>query len=117
MPHVILEHSQPLENKVSIAELLNLVHHTLGQQNSFDIDAVKSRAISYDHFLVTTFAQSKDFLHIQLRIMEGRRPEDIQAAVAKISENVLKILPSEVELTIEVCEMNKSLYFKKKASH
>ncbi|MFZ4403649.1 MAG: 5-carboxymethyl-2-hydroxymuconate Delta-isomerase [Pseudobdellovibrionaceae bacterium] len=115
MPHIIIEHSKNLANKLDIPALTLAIHNKLSEQKSFDIQAIKSRSISYENYNVTTFGGTKDFLHLQLRIMIGRSHEDIHQAVENLSKTILSLIPTSTELTIEVCEMNKNFYFKKSA--
>jgi 5-carboxymethyl-2-hydroxymuconate isomerase len=106
MPHLVVHHSRSVE----AASLLPALHHALCHQPTIDPNAVKTRALSFDHVYVAQ--GTGPFVHLELRLLQGRSPETlgaIQNALVQVSR--LHLDPSVV-LTMEIVLMDPALYFK-----
>ena len=108
MPHLIVEYNSGLEQQIQIQNLTSKLHKLLAQQRSFQVSAIKSRAKAYDYFVL---GSNKNFIHIQIRILEGREVKDVESALKAIGEYTKLNTPEEVEVTAEVVEMQKTHYF------
>jgi 5-carboxymethyl-2-hydroxymuconate isomerase len=106
MPHLVVHHSRSVE----AASLLPALHHALCHQPTIDPNAVKTRALSFDPVYVGQ--GTGPFVHLELRLLQGRSPETlgaIQNALVQVSR--LHLDPSVV-LTMEIVLMDPALYFK-----
>jgi 5-carboxymethyl-2-hydroxymuconate isomerase len=106
MPHLVVHHSRP----VDITVLLPALHHGLCHQPTIDPNAVKTRALSFDHVYV---GQGTDpFVHLELRLLQGRSPETLGAIRDALVQVSRLHLDPAVVLTMEIVLMDPVLYFK-----
>ncbi len=112
MPHLILEYSSDLENKIEFPPLLKGLSHRLIELGPFNLKDVKARAISYEKFLVGAEA-NQSFLHLTLLILEGRDSDTRK----RVSQGMLDYLTKSCRktccsFTVELREMNRETYSK-----
>ena len=106
MPHLVVHHSRSVE----VPSLLAALHHTLCHQPTIDPNAVKTRALSFDHVHV---GQGTDpFVHLELRLLQGRTPETLAAIQKALVQTSGTHLAPSVVLTMEIVLMDPALYFK-----
>ena len=106
MPHLVVHHSRSVE----VASLLAALHHALCHQQTIDPNAVKTRALSFDHVYV---GQGTDpFVHLELRLLQGRSPETLGAIQKALVQTSGAHLAPSVVLTMEMVLMDPVLYFK-----
>lgn len=120
MPHIIIEHSNDFENK-DIYPLLPKIQKAISsiKEGNFDLEQCKARSISFDKYYVGTISQeNSSFLHVTLKILEGRSPE-IREMVAKKIFTLLnnfieqqKNHKNRIDLSVDVVEMTKGVYQK-----
>lgn len=116
MPHITLEYSSNVREKVD-GSVLNRLITALSESGPYLMEDTKARIISYDRFQVAEGESDRAFVHLTLRILEGRTQEMIESA-AKALKGVLEDTfkgskeSMRLSLTIEVIEMPKRLYFK-----
>jgi 5-carboxymethyl-2-hydroxymuconate isomerase len=70
MPHCIIEYAKTLESQVTPNTLINAVYQGALQTELFNPNAIKLRAIAYDHH--QTGDQQEEFVHVTVRILSGR---------------------------------------------
>lgn len=113
MPHIVLEYSKNLAEKVDISDLLAEMHGSLVAVG-IDKSRLKTRGIAVDHNVIGDEIADKGFMaHIELRLLRGRDDETKkkygaaihQAALNKIQEKVPKCA-----LTLEVRDMDRETY-------
>ena len=106
MPHLVVHHSRSVE----VVSLLAALHHALCHQPTIDPNAVKTRALSFDHVYV---GQGTDpFVHLELRLLQGRSPETLGAIQKALVQTSGAHLAPSVVLTMEIVLMDPALYFK-----
>ncbi len=106
MPHLVVHHSRSVE----VVSLLAALHHALCHQPTIDPNAVKTRALSFDHVYV---GQGTDpFVHLELRLLQGRSPETLGAIQKALVQTSGAHLAPSVVLTMEIVLMDPVLYFK-----
>ncbi|MGY8873142.1 MAG: 5-carboxymethyl-2-hydroxymuconate Delta-isomerase [Pseudomonadales bacterium] len=110
MPHCIIEYSEGLEASTDPTHLINAVFQGALSSTLFTESDIKTRALCYKHY--QTGSKQEEFVHVSLKILSGRTIEQRH----NLSETVLKGLQtlelSDVSLTVEVCNMEKSSYAK-----
>lgn len=74
MPHIVLEYTEPLEHQIDPAALLRKLHEALGATQGFELDRIKSRAVSVGQFLVGR-EKPAAFVHATVVFSQGRPPE------------------------------------------
>ena len=121
MPHLTLEYTGNVSGVVRPAELLPELHQVLAQEAGIAIGNCKSRAIRRDDFCVGQGEDRRAFVHLEIRVLEGRSPEVKKA----LSEHSLAVLEDhlasasselDLQLTVEIVDMQRAGYFKAQRS-
>jgi len=111
MPHCIIEYSNELYDHIDIKNLMHSLNETIYSSGLFDLNAIKIRAKGYEDFALPS--ECDYFVHIQLRILEGRtkeQKEKLAESVQKCAEGSMPKL--QICLTTEICDMDKNCYKK-----
>jgi 5-carboxymethyl-2-hydroxymuconate isomerase len=117
MPHLTLEYSSNIEFKLNHQDLFAQLHRLLNEAGGIRIDNFKSRALMRENFLVGRGDIENAFVHLELRLLEGRSPE----AKNEIGQGCLQLLkefyaPSlanqALQITVEIADISKETYFK-----
>ncbi len=117
MPHLMLEHTDNLVPAAPLEGVLARMHSVLGEVGGIRIGNCKSRSRVVRGYLVGDGARPAAFVHLEVRLLEGRSLETRRA----IGERLLEILrdafraPHDVEdlqITVEIRDLEKELYFK-----
>ena len=117
MPHLTLEYTANLEEKAPTPELMLRVHALLESVAGIKAENCKSRWRKVEGWVVAEGEPQGAFVHLSLRILEGRAPE-LKAAVGAESLEILKahFTPApdglDLQITVEVEEIRKAFYFK-----
>lgn len=117
MPHMILEYSSNVASYFESNELLNKLNTTLSQSGPYLLEDTKSRAVPQSNFVVAEGDDDRAFVHLTLRILEGRTQEMIESAASALKGALEEVFiearsSKRLSLTIEVIEMPRRLYFK-----
>ncbi len=119
MPHLILECSQKIRDELSFADFFKTMHETIGKVASTKVGNCKARVLSYEEYYLGEKEKGEGgFLHLQIRILEGR-----SAAVKKeMSEKALSLLQNlceekkqnmkNIQITVEIQDIDRSSYAK-----
>lgn len=62
MPHIIVEHSEQLENDTQVDTVLNTIHHSIAESGLFKADQIKTRTYPFKHFINARGSES--YIHI-----------------------------------------------------
>ena len=111
MPHVIVEYSANIEDKIRVPALLAALHETMDQTRIAEIAGLRTRAERRDQFRIADNHPANGFVAITIRIARGRTVETrkmvletITAAVNKHLEAVFANTP--LSLSVEVQEID-----------
>jgi 5-carboxymethyl-2-hydroxymuconate isomerase len=119
MPHIILEHSPNflsdyiLDIGQEIRDLMSEI-----KSASFDADQFKIRSIAYQNFVVGLTQDDSSFLHISIKILEGRSKEILVELANKVNELVSlshqKNFNDKIrfDFSVDIIEMNRNCYRK-----
>jgi len=119
MPHIIAEHSADISS-ASINNFLPEIQKILAKtkEGNFDLEACKTRAVSFGgYFVGSSSEKSSSFLHITIKILEGRSAE-VKKIVAKEVLEAGKIflqaqkLKSRTDLSVDIVDMERETYQK-----
>lgn len=109
MPHIIVEHTQGLEETVS--DLLPRLHQALGAQQDVDPARIKARSLAYDTTLVGADATPGAMVHVTAKILSGRSLALRQTYAEALITVVRKATwPDGIKITQEVVEMERESY-------
>jgi len=111
MPHVIVEYSANIEDKIRVPQLLATLHETMDQTGISEIAGLRTRAERRDDFRIADNHASNGFVAVIVRIAQGRPLETrkmvlekVTAAVSKHLETVFATTP--LALSVEVQEID-----------
>lgn len=110
MPHCIIEYSKDLRGKTSIQDLVENVFTAAKNTNLFDVDDIKVRAKAYKYYQITEKVSS--FIHIEIRLIEGRNIEQKQDLVNRVKAAVQAQGIKSTVLSIEISDLEKVTYYK-----
>ncbi len=110
MPHIILEHT-PLPNSIDVKKLLQKLHITLAKQDSFDIQAIKSRAIPLSHYHAAE--NDPPFMHLTLAVLAGRTEQQLKNA-GQVLFDILADYNKQAaaKTSLEIRQMDADFYWK-----
>ncbi len=111
MPHCILEYSQNLEQEVPPVDMLEAIKEACITSNLFSVEDIKLRSVPYKSFM--TAGQEDAFIHVMLRVLSGRTPEQKKHLSHLILEALIKFSLKDVSFSVEVCDMDRDTYAKK----
>ncbi|MGD9923150.1 MAG: 5-carboxymethyl-2-hydroxymuconate Delta-isomerase [Pseudorhodoplanes sp.] len=105
MPHIIVEYSSNLDNAMDVQGLLNALHQAMIDSGHAPLEGIRTRAVRREHYCVADRNPENAFVHIIVRMREGRPKEAYQkvgemimAAAEKSLEQALKTHPMQLAL-------------------
>ena len=111
MPHLIVEYSANLEQRIDISALVSAVHAAALETGVFPIGGLRTRAERRDIYLIADTHPDNAFVHVQARIGHGRdaavrqsAAEHIFAAVKRVTNDAFAVSP--LGLTLEIVEID-----------
>jgi 5-carboxymethyl-2-hydroxymuconate isomerase len=117
MPHTILEYSDNIVEAADFQPFWRELHPALVEIAQVRLQDIKSRAYRCEAFRMAGGDPACAFVHLTIRLMEGRSPE----ALAPIGAAALELLKKhfagtlaqrQCDLTVELAGMRKDCYFK-----
>ena len=117
MPHLTLEYTENVSQGIRPGELLPQLHEVLAREAGVDFGNCKSRAIRRDDYCIGQGEARQAFVHLEIRVLEGKSPE-IKMAIGERSLAVLEehlglsAAELNVQLTVEIVDMQREGYFK-----
>jgi len=114
MPHVIVEYSANIEDKIRVPQLLAALHEAMDQTQIAEIAGLRTRAERRDEFRIADNHPANGFVAIIVRVAQGRSLETrkmvleaVTAAANKHLETVFATTP--LALSVEVQEIDPAL--------
>jgi 5-carboxymethyl-2-hydroxymuconate isomerase len=114
VPHVIVEYSANIEDKISVPQLLAALHGAVDQTGIAEIAGLRTRAERRDDFRIADNHPANGFIAITVRVAQGRSLETrkklleaVTAAADKHLESVFATTP--LALSVEVQEIDPAL--------
>lgn len=122
MPHTIIEHSFKISEPKINSLLLKFNQNIAKNDGGFDITQCKARAVFCQNFVVADGSSQQDFMHITIKIMQGRSLEIRK----KLAENLLIVAKdflrdflkennfskNTIALSLDIAELEKEIYQK-----
>jgi len=113
MPHIIVEYSDTLASSEDIPKLVSIVHHTLAEQDTVSVQAIKTRAIPVQYAIVGDSDSRDRMIHITLKLLPGREDVLKQIMAKALSDKVRSATHDDrISITVEVMEMHEPSYIK-----
>lgn len=122
MPHLSIDYSSSLEERIDVGSLCGALHVVLMNLDSFPTAGIRVRAHSADHAIVADGHADNDFLAMTLSVGAGRSTAQLKEAGEAIF-NVAQVALSEplstpyFALSLEIREINAELSWKDTPIH
>ena len=113
MPHIVVEYTDTLSDRVDIPKLLSDLHDDLAERETVDIHAIKTRAIPVQYCVVGDGENPDKFIHITLRLLPGRN-DDLKKEMAQglFDIAVKERHDDRISISVEVVDMHAASYTK-----
>ncbi|MBT5429099.1 MAG: 5-carboxymethyl-2-hydroxymuconate isomerase [Rhodospirillaceae bacterium] len=114
MPHIIIEYSENLEDKINLGILIEKIHISALDTGVFPLGGLRIRAAKREHYKIADGHPDNVFIHIELKIGPGRDKETKTSALKKIfatAEAFLKPIHENgpLAMSAELNEFNSEL--------
>jgi 5-carboxymethyl-2-hydroxymuconate isomerase len=122
MPHIIVEYSSNLRDRMQLGQLIQTLHETAIQTGVFPLGGTRTRAAERTDYRIADGHPDNAFVNVTLRIGHGRDAQTKQRAAQTVFDALcthLAALYDEIPLGIsfEVQEIEPTLSFKKNNLH
>ena len=114
MPHLILDYSANMEDRLDMSELCNLIRIAAIETGIFPTSGIRVRALKADYVSIADGSGENGYIDISVRLREGRDQqtreksvEHIFAAAKKFLKPVMDAYP--VALSIEMRNIDPTL--------
>jgi 5-carboxymethyl-2-hydroxymuconate isomerase len=117
MPHLRLEYTANVPQKVDFSDLLAELQQTMSEVGNIPIANFKSRAYRLEDYCMADGASGKSFVHLDVQFLEGR-PLELKQRIGEALMGALKaryapaIAQGGLELSVELREIQRAVYFK-----
>jgi 5-carboxymethyl-2-hydroxymuconate isomerase len=105
MPHVIVEYSANLDNSMDVQGLCNALHQAMIDSGHAPLEGIRTRAQRREHYCVADRNPDNAFVHIIVRMREGRPKEAYQ----KVGEMIMAAAEKSLEKTLQKHPMQLAL--------
>lgn len=105
MPHIMVEYSANLDQAMDVPALLNALHQAMIDTGSAPLEGIRTRAMRREHYCVADRNPDNAFVHIIVRMREGRPKEVYQ----KVAEMLMAAAEQSLEQTLKTHPMQLAL--------
>lgn len=115
MPHITVEYSSNLEDKVSVRRLVDELHMSVVASGLFDLSTVRTRALPRTIYRIADGKPENVFLHIIARIKAGRSAEERKTLGKALLETAKAALGADarpIALGVEIHEIDPEMLFR-----
>jgi 5-carboxymethyl-2-hydroxymuconate isomerase len=122
MPHLIIEYSSNLEDRITIRDLVCRVHEAALATGVFEVSAVRTRAERRDVYAIADGDKDNSFVAVWVRIARGRDEETRRRLGKTIFDAVCNHLEKggharSLAISLEVQEIDPTAAFRKNNLH
>ncbi|WFF41352.1 5-carboxymethyl-2-hydroxymuconate Delta-isomerase [Salinicola endophyticus] len=122
MPHLHIEYSPHLEQRVDVHEVCLAAHRVMTASPLFPLAGIRIRAFAADHCIVADDHPDNDFLAMTLSVGSGRAQADLEAAGDQLFAAVQRVLATPLStahfaLSLEIREIDAALSWKDTPIH
>jgi 5-carboxymethyl-2-hydroxymuconate isomerase len=117
MPHVLIEYSANLRDRIRVRELIGRLHETAIGTGVFPLAGTRTRAFARDDYRIADGHPDNGFVHVTLRVGHGRDLDTRLRAGRTVFEALCEHLApvaasSPLAISFEVEEMHPQLSFR-----
>ncbi|MDX1563109.1 MAG: 5-carboxymethyl-2-hydroxymuconate Delta-isomerase [Gammaproteobacteria bacterium] len=122
MPHLLIEYSANIEQKLGLDELLDRLHATAIDTGLFPLGGIRIRAYRAEHYRVADCDDANAFVHVTALVGSGRPLDKRQRASEQLFETLCAALEplvaaSPLAISFTMQEFHPLLNFKKNNLH
>ncbi len=122
MPHIVVEYSANIRGRIGPDDLVKRVHEAALRTGVFPIGGIRTRAAERSCYRIADGHPDNAFVHIVLRIRQGRDLETRRRAGEEVFREVCTHLEPLFEhaplgISLEVQEIDAEVSFKKNNLH
>jgi 5-carboxymethyl-2-hydroxymuconate isomerase len=122
VPHIVVEYSANLENRIGLADLIRKAHEAALATGVFEIGGLRTRAARRDVYLIADGNPDNAFVTVNVRIGHGRAEAARHKAGEMIFEAVCELLApifadTPLGITLDVAEIDPIASFKRNNMH
>ena len=119
MPHLKLEYSDNISEKIDFSILFSRLHHTLAETGGINIDNCKSRAYQIKTYFIADGNSDQGFVHLEVKFFEGRSTALKKIIGQKLLHDIKKMYTNsfsnqKIQITVEILDIINENYFKYK---
>jgi 5-carboxymethyl-2-hydroxymuconate isomerase len=118
MPHITLEYSANLEDRVDVPKLVRTVHAAALATGHFEEAAIRTRGERREVYCIADLDPANAFLSVSIRLARGRSVETRQAIARRLFDAIAAELYGKdpnapVALNLEVFEIDEPMMLRK----
>ena len=122
MPHILIEHSSNLSDRVDLDDLTRTVHQAALDTGVFPEGGIRTRRVPRESYLIADGHADNAFIHLVLRIGFGRDVETRQRAASEVFEALYDFLALDMSahplgISLEIQEIAPETSHKKSNLH
>jgi 5-carboxymethyl-2-hydroxymuconate isomerase len=122
MPHIVVEYSANLRERIGLLPLLRRLHETAVATGVFPLGGTRTRAVARTDCVIADGHPDNAFVHVTLRIGHGRDLETRRRAGQQVFDAACAHLEpiyaaSPLAISFEVQEIDPDLNFKRNNLH
>jgi len=117
MPQITLEYTSNINDPGNFKSAIISIHKILESQFNLNINNCKTRIRRIEDFLIGNGEQTKKFIHLEVKFLEGR-PQELISSLGDLLLDILcnyKSLPQknpELDITVHIIDIERARYFK-----
>lgn len=122
MPHVIIEYSANLDDRLDVQQFVDVVHEAALATGIFPVGGARTRAYATRHYRIADGHPDNAFVHVVLRVGQGRdlptrkhACESVFAAVCGALDRSLAGAP--LGISLEMQEIDRQLAYRRNNLH
>lgn len=122
MPHIVVEYSANLRERIGLHPLLERLHETAIATGVFPLGGTRTRAVERTAYRIADGHPDNAFVHVTLRIGHGRDLDTRRQAGQRVfdalcAELAPVLATSPLAISFEVQEIDPDLSFKRNTVH
>jgi 5-carboxymethyl-2-hydroxymuconate isomerase len=122
VPHIVIEYSANLENRIGLRDLVRKAHEAALASGVFEVGGLRTRAVRRDNYRIADGHPDNAFVTVNVRIGHGR-PEVARRKVGQmifdaVREHLAPIYANTpLGITLDVAEIDPIATFKQNNMH
>ena len=122
MPHILIEHSSNLSDRIDLDDLIRTVQQAALDTGVFPEGGIRTRRVPRESYLIADGHADNAFIHLVLRIGFGRDVETRQRAASEVFEALCDFLALDMSayplgISLEIQEIAPETSHKKSNLH